>query len=103
MKRSLFLFLLLAFGLIAQAQNISVKSFRALPTDLTASSIEGKRLDQNGQVAALIKIMTTEKGFSFEGGTLGIVDSKQEKGEVWVPRASRKITIKHGFRLALTQ
>ena len=41
--------------------------------------------------------MTPEIGFTFEGGTLGIVDSKQENGEVWVwvPRASRKITIKH--------
>ncbi len=79
------------------SQNISVKSFQPLPYDGTASSLEGKRIDQNGQVAALIKVMTTETGFVFEGGRLGIVDTKQEAGEiwVWVPRASRKITIKH--------
>ncbi len=79
------------------AQNISVKSFKALPMDLTASSLEGKRVDQNGDVAALIKVVTTETGFVFEGGTLGIVDTKQTPGEVWVwvPRAARKITIKH--------
>lgn len=79
------------------AQNISVKSFKPLPNDMTASSLEGKRIDQNGQVAALIKIVTTQTGFTFEGGTLGIVDTKQEAGEVWVwvPRAARKITIKH--------
>ena len=65
--------------------------------DLTASSLEGKRIDQNGQVAALIKVVTTETNFTFEGGTLGIVDTKQTPGEVWVwvPRAARKITIKH--------
>ena len=98
MKKYLILAIALLAFLMASAQTITVKSFRALPMDMTASSLEGKRIDQNGDVAALIKIVTTEKGFSFEGGTLGIVDSKQEKGEVWVwiPRASRKITIKHG-------
>ena len=94
-------FTLLIFFIVsicgAFAQNISVKSFKALPMDLTASSLEGKRVDQNGDVAALIKVVTTETGFVFEGGTLGIVDTKQTPGEVWVwvPRAARKITIKH--------
>ena len=98
MKRFITLVLLMmVFGLLTHAQEISVKSFRALPTDMTASSLEGKRIDQNGQVAALIKVMTTETGFVFEGGTLGIVDTQQRVGEiwVWVPRASRKITILH--------
>ena len=97
MKRfALLTFLLFAF-LGAFAQNISVKSFKALPMDMTASSLEGKRIDQNGEVAALIKVMTTETGFVFEGGTLGIIDTQQRVGEiwVWVPRASRKITILH--------
>ena len=96
MKRILLsLFLLLGLGLTAQ--NISVKSFQALPMDMTTASIEGKRIDQNGEVAALIKVMTSEKGFVFEGGALGIVDTQQRTGEiwVWVPRASRKITILH--------
>ena len=96
-SRFLLLFLLLICGLALSAQNISVKSFQALPMDMTASSLEGKRIDQNGEVAALIKVVTSQQGFTFEGGTLGIVDTKQENGEiwVWVPRASRKITIKH--------
>lgn len=98
MKRSLlFILLLLLFTLVASAQTISVKSFRALPTDMTASSIEGKRIDQNGEVAALIRVVTSETGFVFEGGTLGIVDTKQKVGEiwVWVPRGARKISIMH--------
>ena len=97
MKRYLLLsFFILAF-LGAFAQNISVKSFNPLPYDGAASSLNGKRIDQNGEVAALIKVVTTETGFTFEGGRLGIVDTKQEAGEiwVWVPRASRKITVKH--------
>ncbi|MBO6026489.1 MAG: SUMF1/EgtB/PvdO family nonheme iron enzyme [Bacteroidales bacterium] len=97
MKRFFILIIsILAFS-NAIAQNISVKSFQPLPMDMTASSLEGKRIDQNGQIAALIKVMTTETGFVFEGGTLGIVDSQQRVGEiwVWVPRGLRKITILH--------
>lgn len=95
MKRSIIIGFLLACVAVLQAQSISVKSFQAMPMDMTASSLEGKRIDQNGEVAALLKIVTSETGFTFEGGALGIVDSKQENGEVWVwvPRASRKITI----------
>lgn len=91
----LFFFLFVCSGVFAQ--NIFVKSFQPLPMDMTASSIDGKRIDHNGEVAALIKVVTPEKGFFFDGGTLGIVDSKEETGEiwVWVPRAARKITIGH--------
>ena len=91
-----FLYLLLLVNLV-QAQNISVKSFKSLPMDMSASSLDGKRTDQNGAVAALIKIVTPETGFAFDGGTLGIVDTKQMVGEiwVWVPYGSRKITISH--------
>lgn len=85
--------LMLSFGL--HAQSISVKSFRPLEGDMTTTSATGKRIDRNNEVAALIKVVTTETGFTFEAGTLGIVDSQQRNGEiwVWVPRASRKITI----------
>ena len=88
---------LLLSSFVATAQNLYVKSFQAMPMDMTASSLTGKRIDHNGEVAALIKIVTPEKDFFFDGGTLGIVDSKEETGEiwVWVPRAARKITIGH--------
>lgn len=97
MKRFVILILFFLSFFEGVAQSISVKSFRALPMDMTASSLEGKRIDQNGEVAALIKVMTTEKGFVFEGGTLGIVNTQQRVGEiwVWVPRGLRKITILH--------
>ncbi len=96
-KEALLIIILFSFFLGSTAQNFSVKSFKALPNDLTASSLEGKRIDQNGQVAALIKVVTTQTGFTFEGGALGIVDTKQNVSEiwVWVPRGLRKITIKH--------
>ena len=97
MKNNVVLFLLLFLSIGAVAQNITVKSFKDMPMDMSASSLEGKRIDRNGAVAALIKIVSTETGFSFDGGTLGIVDSKQKVGEIWlwVPYGSRKLTIVH--------
>ncbi|MBR1991239.1 MAG: PEGA domain-containing protein, partial [Bacteroidales bacterium] len=65
MKRLFFLVVLFLTSMqLLLAQNISVKSFRPLPEDLTA------RVDpvtnENGQTCALVKIVTTERGFSFE-------------------------------------
>ena len=96
-KYALLVIILLFYLLRAYSQSISVKSFRPLVGDMTTTSAEGKRIDQNGEVAALIKVVTNETGFVFEGGTLGIVGSQQRVSEiwVWVPRASRKITIMH--------
>ena len=79
------------------AQGISVTSFKPLPDDLTANIAGSMEKDQNGEVAALIKVVTTQTGFTFEGGMAGIVKTKQEAGEIWVyvPHGIQKITIKH--------
>ncbi len=98
--RKIILFLVfILYGLLVSAQNIDVKSFKALPSDMTASSREGRHIDQNGEVAALIRVVTTESGFSFEGGSLGIIDTRQQVSEiwVWVPRGLRKISIFHPY------
>ncbi|MBQ8423910.1 MAG: SUMF1/EgtB/PvdO family nonheme iron enzyme [Coprobacter sp.] len=89
---------LLLVALPGAAQELAVESFRLLENEISAN-IAGpnRRIDQNGEVAALIKVQTTETGFVFEGGLLGIVDTKQDVGEiyVWVPRSAKRITIKH--------
>lgn len=89
---------LIGFGLcsgVLSAQNISVKSFRLLETDLTANTAGTMKRDQNNEVSALIKVVTTETGFAFDGGMLGIVGAEQRTGEIWVyvPQKSRKITL----------
>lgn len=92
--------LLLCAALQLSAQDkITVESFRLLENDLTAN-IEGtKRIDLNTQQpAALIKVVTSETGFHFDGGLLGIVgDNVQRVGEIWVyvPPKSKKISIHH--------
>ncbi len=90
---------IIAFCIFAQllAQSITVSSFKLLDTDLTANTAGTMEIDQNGETAALIKVVTTQTGFTFDGGALGIVKTKQTPGEVWVyiPRGSKKISIKH--------
>ena len=82
MKRILIIVNMLICALTLGAQNISVSSFRLLETDLTANTAGTMEHDQNGEVAALIKVVTPEKGFTFDGGSLGIVDTEQHIGEI---------------------
>ena len=98
MKRIvLLLSLLLLVAMTVKAQRMSVGSFKLLPNDNSALQDDTKRIDQNGKTAALIKIITSERGFGFEGGALGVVDAKQLADQVlvWVPYGLRKIVIKH--------
>lgn len=98
MKRVFLLYLLslLAMQLVC-AQNISVKSFKLLENDLTANLKETMVVDQNGEVAALIKIITTETGFLFDVGAIGITKTVQMPGEIWlyVPHGTQRIEINH--------
>lgn len=47
MRRYVILVFVLFNLVVAYAQHIQVKSFQPLPMDMTASSLEGKRIDQN--------------------------------------------------------
>jgi len=95
MRLLVFVFCVCVTGVLS-AQHISVALFTALPNDLDAR-VHHPKTDRNGEVAALIKVVTTQIGFAFEAGTLGTVAVEQKTGEIWVyvPRGSRKITIKH--------
>ena len=81
----------------AMAQGMKVVDFKLLETDLTANTRGTSKLDQNGETAALIKIQTPEKGFTFDGGSLGIVATEQHAGELWlyVPRRAQKLIVQH--------
>ena len=97
MRSKLLLFVLLLSSFCVKAQDIAVSSFKLLETDMDAN-LQGTRVvDQNGETAALIKIVTTEKGFGFSCGAIGIVKTVETPGEIWlyVPRGAQKITIKH--------
>ena len=97
MKRIICIIFVVIQAIVGQAQTISVSSFKLLDTDLTANTAGTMEIDQNGETAALIKVVTTQTGFTFDGGAMGVVKTKQTPGEVWVyiPRGSKKISIKH--------
>ena len=83
---------MLVCTLMIGAQSISVSSFRLLENDLDANTAGTMERDQNGEVAALIKVVTTQTGFTFDGGALGIVKTIQKPGEIWVyvPRGLKR-------------
>ena len=98
MKRTIVLTMLCLLTCISGwAQNMSVAGFRLLENELTANRHGTLKTDDNGETAALIKIVTTETGFSFDGGSIGIVDVVEKPGEVWlyVPRRAHTLTIRH--------
>lgn len=94
-RQFLFIYILL-FQIHSVDAQIEVHSFKALPMDQTAR-ITDPVIDQNGEKCALIKVVTKETGFGWEGGMLGIIKVIPQKGEYWVyiPHGAKKITIKH--------
>ncbi len=96
MKRLLILLPALVLSQLILAQHIDVKSFRALPTDMTARITDPVK-DQNGDKSALIRVVTTQTGFKWEAGMMGIVKAVHKTGEYWlyIPYGSKKLTIMH--------
>ena len=94
-KYSIIIFLFVS--IIANAQTIAVSSFKLLESDLTANTTGTMEKDQNGETAALLKVVTTQTGFTFDCGSLGIVKTVQKPSEIWVyvPRGVKKMTISH--------
>ncbi len=86
-------FILLTFFLFAFAgafaQNISVADFYYAENDLTARTHGTSEEDQNGNICALIKVKTTEKGtWTFDVGMLGVTKTEMQNAahaaEIWV-------------------
>lgn len=96
MMKIICVILFLLSGILGSyAQQISVKSFRKLGNDLSARTAQ--RPDQNGDVCAIVKVVTPEKGFYFDGDGNGIVAVEEKVGEYWLylPYGSRRLTVKH--------
>lgn len=96
-RRYLLLTLILIFALASRAQIVSVSSFALNETDLTANQHGTTVFDQNGEKCALIKIFTTETGYTFDVGSLGVAKTEQKVGEIWVyvPHGIKKINLSH--------
>jgi hypothetical protein len=90
--------IMLFISTIAFSQNIAVQSFAPDETDQSAR-ITSKRTDANNKVCALVKIETPLRlqDMTFNAGSVGIVGSKQEVGEIWVwlSPGTQRLTIQH--------
>lgn len=89
MKQTYLLFLLLFIGILAPAQNIAVADFYYAENDQTARTYGTSMEDQNGNLCALIKVKTTEKGlWTFDVGMLGVRKTEMQNAdhaaEIWV-------------------
>ena len=90
--------ILFVLGAVASAQTIEVTDFTFNEHDLTPLQPGTMVLDQNGDKCALIKIITTVKGFTFDVGSLGVMKTDDKHtGEIWVyvPYGINKITLSH--------
>ncbi len=95
-----------ALNLAAQdddPKQIKVTDFKLLETDLDAKKNREGKTDQNGDLCAIIKVQTIEKGLLFDAGSIGVSHVIEDKpGEVWVyvPYGSRSVIIRHPKMLA---
>lgn len=96
MKKLFAIFLIIAFSETLFAQQISVKSFGKLENDLDARVNEPLK-DFDGNICAIIKVVTTQTGFSFDCGQIGVVKTVPKTSEIWVyvPSGAKRITISH--------
>ncbi len=92
-KKTLSLLLLVFFATLAYSQNMNVAGFRCLENDISARS--ANVTDINGELCALIRVNTPERGFEFTG--CNIEKTEQKTGEIWlfVSPGVKFITIKH--------
>ena len=100
MQRLYSLLLCLLLGVIAvfSQSGFSVESFKMEPNDQDAR-INHPINDWNGKRCAIIKVVTSQRGFKFENGQLGVVEAihKPELSEHWVyvPEGTIKLKIAH--------
>ena len=94
--RKLLLVLLFIAPLVLDAQSISVVSFKKLQGGQNTNASQSV-LDINGDECAVIKIVTHEKGFSFEGDVLGIEAVQKEPNGYWIyiPQSAKSLSIMH--------
>lgn len=75
MKKLLTTLFLLAV-IVNLSAEISVKSFRKLENDLDAR-VNAPIKDFSGDVSAIVKVVTTQTGYTFDCGQAGIVKNRQ--------------------------
>ena len=99
-QKLLFLLLGVLLPMLAQAQELTVKSMEMAPMDISASQYS--RNDKNGNACALVKVQLAAAGAEFAGNVLG--DCAYKTGEYWVymSQGSYQLKIRHPNFVPLT-
>lgn len=99
---SLFAVLLLVLPSLLMAQSIQVSDFSFDEMDITANTSGTEVVDpNNGKKCALIKVHTTQKGFTFDVGMLGVTKVVEQDSshptEIWVyvPQGVKRLSVMH--------
>ena len=67
------------------SQNLQITNFRLADTDQSANRPGSEVFDIDDNPCALLRLQTTEKGFTFDMGTIGFCEvDENHTGEVWV-------------------
>ncbi len=93
--RQKFLNLLLLFlitSVYLEAQNIKVKEFKRVMSDLSAATHQ--RLDSSGVACGIVKVQVIDSSINFGRNVVGSVDNKVNEYWVYLPAGSRNLTIK---------
>jgi len=100
--KSFFAALLLFLPSLLMAQSIQVSDFSFDEMDITANTSGTEVIDpNNGKKCALIKVHTTQKGFTFDVGMLGVTKVVEQNTthptEIWVyvPQGVKRLSITH--------
>ena len=92
-QKQLLLVIIVLFSTMVQAQELTVKSMTASPTDLSASQYERK--DLAGQACGLVKVQLATPGAQFEGNVIGKTDYKTGEYWVYMSEGSYMLSVKH--------
>lgn len=94
MKRYLIVFIVIFFIVSsAFSQELAVKTFRVITSDLSAQT--QSRKDLNDKNCALIKVGIGLQNVQFEGNIVGKVVNKVGEYWVYMPQGSRMLKVKH--------
>lgn len=93
--QSLLVAFILLFSLSLSAQKLMVESFVHVPDDATAMDEKYQRVDNNGNLAGLVKVIIPQNGVVLDGGMV-LEQRKWAMGEYWVWMAdgATKLTVR---------
>lgn len=89
--------LLLLIGMNTAAQTVRVTDFCQTSSEVRDPRELTTRVDVNGDLCAVVRVLTEQDGWTFDAGLAGIVDTRYEKGAVclYIPASAKTLSFSH--------